>query len=152
MIRGFIDMEYSIGHTGRVILLKLNDDEDILESLESLALKEKIETGIFFVIGSLKEGSLVSGAKTEELPVIPLWHHLRNNHEVLGIGNIFKMEGRPKIHMHAALARGDQCLMGCLREKSKVFLVEEIMVFELLGIGALREKDMRTGLSMLRIR
>jgi len=152
MIKGFIDMEYSIGHTGRVILLKLNDDEDILESLESLALKEKIETGIFFVIGSLKEGSLVSGAKTEELPVIPLWHHLRNNHEVLGIGNIFKMEGRPKIHMHAALARGDQCLMGCLREKSKVFLVEEIMVFELLGIGALREKDMRTGLSMLRIR
>ena len=152
MIKGFIDMEYSVGHTGRVILLKLNDDEDILESLESLALKEKIETGIFFVIGSLKEGSLVSGAKTEELPVIPLWHHLRNNHEVLGIGNIFKMEGRPKIHMHAALARGDQCLMGCLREKSKVFLVEEIMVFELLGIGALREKDMRTGLSMLRIR
>jgi len=152
MIKGFIDMEYSIGHTGRVILLKLNDDEDILESLESLALKEKIETGIFFVIGSLKEGSLVSGAKTEELPVIPLWHHLRNNHEVLGIGNIFKMEGRPKIHMHAALARGDQCLMGCLREKSKVFLVEEIIVFELLGIGALREKDMRTGLSMLRIR
>jgi predicted DNA-binding protein with PD1-like motif len=145
-------MEYSVGHTGRVILLKLDEDEDILESIESLASKEKIDTGIFFVIGSLKEGSLVSGAETEELPVIPLWHHLRKNHEVLGIGNIFKMEGRPKIHIHAALARGDECLMGCLREKSKVFLVEEIIVFELLGIEALREKDMRTGLSMLRIR
>jgi predicted DNA-binding protein with PD1-like motif len=62
------------------------------------------------------------------------------------------MEGRPKIHMHAALARGDECLMGCLREKSKVFLVQEIIIFELLGMEALREKDMRTGLSMLRVR
>ena len=145
-------MEYSVGHTGRVVLLKLDEDEDILGSLESLASREKIETGIFFVTGSLKEGSLVRGAETEELPIIPLWHHFRNNHEVLGIGNIFKMEGRPKIHMLAALARGNECLMGCLREKSKVFLVEEIIVFELLGMEALREKDMRTGLSMLRIR
>jgi predicted DNA-binding protein with PD1-like motif len=145
-------MEYSVGHTGRVILLKLDEDEDVLESLESLASKEKIETGIFFVIGSLKESSLVSGAETEDIPVIPIWHHLKNNHEVLGIGNILQMEGRPKIHMHAALARGDECLMGCLREKSKVFLVQEIIIFELLGMEALREKDMRTGLSMLRIR
>jgi len=145
-------MEYSVGHTGRVILLRLDEDEDVLESLESLASKEKIENGIFFVIGSLKEGSLVSGAATEDIPVIPIWQTLKNNHEVLGIGNIMQMEGRPKIHMHAALARGDECLMGCLREKSKVFLVQEIIIFELLGIEALREKDMRTGLSMLRIR
>jgi predicted DNA-binding protein with PD1-like motif len=70
----------------------------------------------------------------------------------LGIGNIFQMEGQPKIHLHAALARGDECLMGCLRERSKVFLLEEIIIFELLGIEASCQKDVRTGLSMLRIR
>jgi len=43
-------------------------------------------------------------------------------------------------------------LMGCLREKSKVFFVQEIIIFELLGMEALHEKDMRTGLSMLRVR
>jgi len=145
-------MEYSVGHTGRVILLKLDENDDVLESLESLASREGIENGIFFVIGSLKEGSLVSGAATEDIPVIPIWHHLKNNHEILGIGNIFQMEGKPKIHMHAALARGDECLVGCLRGKSRVFLLEEIIVFELLGIEAFREKDLRTGLSMLRIR
>jgi predicted DNA-binding protein with PD1-like motif len=42
--------------------------------------------------------------------------------------------------------------MGCLRGKSKVFLLEEIIIFELLGIEAFREKDLRTGLPMLRIR
>ncbi len=144
-------MEYSVGHTGRVILLRLDEDEDILESLESLASKEKIDTGIFFVIGSLKEGSLVSGAETEEIPVVPIWHHLNKNHEILGIGNIFQIEGQPKIHLHAALARGDKVLMGCLREKSKVFLVEEIIIFELLGVEAIREKDERTGLRLLKI-
>ena len=72
-LQGRKDMEYSVGHTGRVILLRLDENEDVLGSLESLALKEKIETGIFFVIGSLKEGSLVSGAETEELPLVPIW-------------------------------------------------------------------------------
>lgn len=149
---GAIDMEYSVGQTGRVILLKLDENDDVLESLTSVASTEGIKNGIFFVIGSLKEGSLVSGAVTEDIPVIPIWHHLKNNHEILGIGNIFQMEGQPKIHLHAALARGDECFMGCLREKSKVFLLEEIIIFEFLGIEASCEKDVRTGLSMLRIR
>jgi predicted DNA-binding protein with PD1-like motif len=123
-----------------------------LESLESLASKERIETGIFFVIGSLKEGSLVSGAETDDMPIVPIWKHLKKNHEILGIGNIFQMEGQPKIHLHAALARGDKVLLGCLREKSKVFLLEEIILFELLGMEAFREKDVISGLSRLRIR
>jgi predicted DNA-binding protein with PD1-like motif len=123
-----------------------------LESLESLASKENIESGIFFVIGSLKEASLVSGAETDDMPIVPIWNHLQKNHEILGIGNIFQMEGRPKIHLHTALARGERVVMGCLREKSKVFLVEEIIIFELLDMEAFREKDMRTGLSMLKIR
>jgi len=41
--------------------------------------------------------------------------------------------------------------MGCLREKSKVFLLSEIVVLELLGIEALRERDERTGLALLKI-
>lgn len=145
-------MKYSVGHTGRVILLRLDEGEDVLESLESLASKENIESGIFFVIGSLKEGSFVSGADTDELPVIPIWHHLTNNHEVLGIGNIFQMDGQPKVHLHAAAGRGDRVRLGCVREKSKVFLVEEIIIFELLGVEAIRETDGRTGLTLLKIR
>jgi predicted DNA-binding protein with PD1-like motif len=145
-------MKYSVGHTGRVILLRLDGDEDVLESLESLASKENIESGIFFVIGSLKEGSLVSGAETDGMPIIPIWKHLQKNHEILGIGNIFQMDDQPKIHMHAALARGNEVYMGCLREKSRAFLIEEIIIFELLGIEAAREKDERTGLNLLKIR
>jgi len=41
--------------------------------------------------------------------------------------------------------------MGCLREKSKVFLLSEIVVLELLGIEAVRENDEKTGLSLIKI-
>ena len=144
-------MKYSIGHTGRVILVRLDEGEDVLTNLETIAVKESIQSGFFFIIGSLKKGSLVSGAEKEDIPVAPLWNHFENNHEILGIGTIFQMEGQPKIHLHAALGRKDELLMGCLREKSKVFLLSEIVVLELLGIEALREKDERTGLSLLKI-
>jgi predicted DNA-binding protein with PD1-like motif len=144
-------VNYSVGHIGRVIVLKLDDNEDVLASVESVVVKENIKSGLFFVIGSLKEGSVVSGAETDELPIVPMWLPIHENHEILGIGTLFQMEGHPKIHLHAALARKDDLLMGCLREKSKVFLLEEIVILEVSGVDAVREKDGRTGLSLLKI-
>ncbi len=145
-------MRYSIGTIARVIVLRLDDNEDVLASIETLASQENIASGIFFLIGSLKEGSIVSGAESDELPILPMWLHIDKNHEILGIGTLFHMDGQPKIHLHAALARKDHLLMGCLREKSKVFLVEEIVLLELSGIDAIRQKDPETGLSLLKIR
>ena len=37
-------MRYSVGHIGRVVVAKLEDDEDVLAALESLTEKEKKET------------------------------------------------------------------------------------------------------------
>jgi predicted DNA-binding protein with PD1-like motif len=93
----------------------------------------------------------VCGTETEDIPVIPLWNHFKNNHEILRIGTIFQMDDKSKIHLHAALARRNKVLMGCLREKSIVFLLEEIIIFELLGIEVSREKNGRTGLPILRL-
>ncbi len=145
-------MNYSVGHTGRVILVRLDEDEDVLSTLEALARKERIRNGLFFIIGNLKKGNLVSGAKREKIPILPLWNHFKKNHEILGIGTIFQMNGLPKIHLHAALGRGKKSQMGCLRDKSNVFLISEIIIFELLGLEALREKDGRTNLHLLKIK
>ena len=145
-------MKYSVGHTGRVILVRLDEDEDVLSTLEVLARKERIRSGLFFIIGNLKKGNLVSGAEREKIPILPLWNHFKKNHEILGIGTIFQMNGLPKIHLHAALGRGKKSRMGCLRDKSNVFLISEIIVFELLGFEALREKDGRTSLHLLKIK
>ena len=144
-------MQYSVGRIGRVVVLKLEDDEDILTSLQTLAQKERIETALFFVIGNLKKGSLVSGAERAEIPVVPIWQHFRTNHEILGVGTIFQMEAQPKVHLHAALVHGDELMAGCLREKSEVFLVAELVVLELLDISARRAKDEKTGFDLLKV-
>jgi uncharacterized protein len=144
-------MRYSVGNIGRVVVAKLEDDEDVLTALESLTEKEKIESALFFVIGNLKKGSLVSGAETEKIPVIPIWQHFTTNHEILGIGTIFQMEGKPKIHLHATLVHGDELLGGCLREKSEVFLVAEVIVLELLDVSAQRARDEKTGFTLLKV-
>ena len=141
-------MKYSVGRIGRVVVAKL---EDVLTALESLTEKEKIESALFVVIGNLKKGSLVSGAETEKIPVIPIWQHFSTNHEILGIGTIFQMEGKPKTHLHATLVHGDELLAGCLREKSEVFLVAELIVLELLDVSARRAKDEKTGFTLLKV-
>ncbi len=144
-------MNYSVGRIGRVVVAKLEDGEDVLAGLESLAEEEKIESGLFLILGNLKKGSLVSGAETEDFPILPIWQHFTHNHEILGIGTLFQMEGSPKIHLHAALVHGDELLGGCLREKSEVFLVAELIVFELLDVSAQREKDEKTGFALLKV-
>jgi predicted DNA-binding protein with PD1-like motif len=144
-------MRYSVGQVGRVVVAKLEDDEDVLTTLESLTEKEKIESALFVVIGNLKKGSLVSGAETEKIPVIPIWQDFTTNHEILGIGTIFQMEGQPKIHLHATLVHGDKLLAGCLREKSEVFLVAELIVLELQDVAARRARDEKTGFTLLKV-
>jgi predicted DNA-binding protein with PD1-like motif len=42
-------------------------------------------------------------------------------------------------------------LTGCVRGKSKVFLVIEAVVFELKGVKALKDIDPSTGLNLLNI-
>ncbi len=144
-------MNYSVGRIGRVVVAKLEDGEDVLAGLESLAERERIESGLFLLLGNLKKGSLVSGAERETFPILPIWQHFTQNHEILGIGTLFQMEGSPKIHLHAALVHGDKLRGGCLREKSEVFLVAELVVFELLDVSARREKDEKTGFALLEV-
>ena len=145
-------MKYTVGHVGRTFVMKLDDGEDVLGCLTSLAEKEKIQSALFFVIGNLKKGSLVSGAQTEKPPVVPIWQHFTTNHETLAIGTVFQMDGQPKIHLHATLVHEKDLLAGCLREKSEVFLIAEIIVLELLDVSASREKDEKTGFALLQIK
>ncbi len=144
-------MKYSVGRIGRVVVAKLEDGEDVLTSLEALAQKERIESALFFVIGNLKKGSLVSGAEKAEIPVLPIWQHFTTNHEILGIGTIFQAEGQPKVHLHAALVHGDELKAGCLKEKTEVFLVVELVVLELLDVSARRAIDEKTGFNLLKV-
>ena len=144
-------MNYSVGQPGRIFIVRLEEDEDLLASLGSLAEKEKIQSAVVLAIGNLKQGTLVCGARKKTLPVLPMRREFHRNHEILGIGTILRMEGKPKVHLHTALGRGREVITGCLQEKSKVFLISELVVLELLGVQVARERDNKTGFSLLKI-
>jgi len=97
------------------------------------------------LLGALKEAKFVTGPKESITPPEPVWSGFDDVHEILGIGNIFLKDGKPKIHLHAGAGRGDNLKLGCLRGESEVFMVVEAFVFELEGISARRIPDEEHG-------
>jgi uncharacterized protein len=138
-------MEYAKGRIGRVFTVRIDHGDDLILELIKLAELECIESAVFTLLGALKEGNLVTGPKESMRPPEPVWSGFDNVHEILGIGNIFLEDGKPKIHLHVGTGRGDSVKLGCLRGESEVFMVVEAFILELEGISARRVTDNEQG-------
>jgi len=145
------NMKYQTGKPGRVIVARFEDHEDVLGNLIALARNENIRAGIFYLIGGMREGRIVVGPETDQLPPKPVWKALGESHEVVGLGTIFWQGDEPKIHFHGAFGKKDQVKVGCLREKSETFLVLEAVIIEMEGITATRELDPASGMVLLKM-
>ncbi|HEW81333.1 MAG TPA: DNA-binding protein, partial [Nitrospirae bacterium] len=95
-------MKYQIGNTGRIVVAKFDDHDDVLNNLNEIAKKENIRSAVFWLVGGMREGRIVVGPETDELPPKPVWKELGESHELLGIGTIFWFNDEPKIHLHGA--------------------------------------------------
>jgi hypothetical protein len=144
-------MQYTSGKIGRIFLLKFRDDDVLIDELIKFAKKEKIKAATLVFIGALKKGNLVTGPKKPVIPPQANWVTFKNAWEVMGIGTIFTNKLGPQIHVHAAMGKKLNTLTGCVRKKSKVFLVIEAVVYELKGVKATKEIDPGTGLNLLKI-
>lgn len=131
-------MEYSKGNIGRVFTVRIDTGEDLLDELEGLSEKEEITSAFFILLGAVSGANLVVGPKENAIPPEPMWVNYSEPHEVMGIGNIFSEEGKPKIHIHSAAGRGDDVNIGCLRGESEAFMVLEVFIMEISGIDAKR--------------
>lgn len=144
-------MRYTKGTIGRVFLAKFDDGDILIDKLEDLARKEKIKAASLFFLGALKEGTLVTGPRKPVIPPAPNRVSFKDGWEVMGIGTIFTNKSGPQIHIHSSLGKKQRVLTGCVRGKSRVFLVIEAIVLELKGVRAGKDIDPRTGLNLLRI-
>jgi len=144
-------MRYQVGKTGRVIVARFEDKEDILENISTVAKKEGIRNAIFFLLGGIRQGKIVVGPETDEIPPTPVWSEINESHEVMGCGTIFWDEEEPKVHFHGAFGKKDMVKVGCLREISKTFLVLEAVIIEIEGINAKRKFDPKSGLTLLEL-
>ena len=144
-------MQYTQGNIGRIFLLKFEDDDILLDKLSGFVKKEKIKAATMVFIGALKKGDLVTGPKKPVIPPEANKVYFKDGWEVMGIGTIFTNKIGPQIHIHGSMGKKQKVLTGCVRGKSKVFLVIEAIVFELKGVKATKSIDPKTGLNLLKI-
>ncbi len=134
-------MEYSKGTCGRSFVVRFDHDEDFLESLKSLAKKENITTAWFWCLGAVKQTDIVTGPEKTEIPPVPMWHTIKEAHEVIAVGNISIMDGEPALHIHVGLGRGKETSFGCARKNSITYLTIECFIQEISDISFVRMKN-----------
>ncbi len=131
-------MDYRTGSVGRVLMIRLDHGDDLLENLQEIVLKEKIQSGWFQILGGIRHAGVVTGPKQPVMPPNPVWREVDEAREVVGSGSVFMDGDEPRIHLHAAMGHHGDTLTACIRKQTKVYLVLEVILFELSGIDVTR--------------
>jgi len=100
----------------------------------------------------MRKGKVVTGPENPTGKVVPHYEEFDDARELVGVGTLFLSEGKPSLHFHAGIGRGDTALVGCPRAGMSVYLVLEVVITELVGLEAKRAYDEGSGLSLLAVR
>ena len=144
-------MKYSEGKIGRVFVIRLEDGDEMPSCIERFAGEHKISVGQAILVGGIGSGEIVSGPrKNRELPIDPMLIPVDGVHEVVGVGVLAPdKNGKPSLHIHAALGRAGKTTTGCLRLGVKTWLVGEVILYEILGADVARLPDKASGFELL---
>ena len=144
-------MKYTRGQLGRAFVARLEDGESVYDAVEEIAGREGITAAAVLAVGGMRKGKVVTGPENPTGAVIPHYEEFDDARELVGVGTVFLNEGKPTLHFHAAIGRGDSALVGCPRAGMSVYLVLEVVIIELVGVAAERAYDAGSGLGLLRI-
>jgi predicted DNA-binding protein with PD1-like motif len=145
-------MRYSEARTGRLFVIRLETGDRLPDAIERFAAERGVARGYLVVLGGAEDGSrIVTGPEDgAALPPVPMIHRIAGVHEIAGVGTIFPdTQGKPSLHLHAALGRGGAAVAGCTRPGVGIWKVGEVVLVELLGTDARRVVDPDTGFSLL---
>jgi uncharacterized protein len=146
-------MKATEGKIGRVFIIRLEDGDKIPGSIERFAAEKGISAGQVIMVGGISGGQVVTGPRSsEQMPPEAMLLPVDGAHEVVGVGVLAPGEdGKPVLHIHAALGRSGQTLTGCLRPGVNTWLVGEVILYELLGMDVKRLMDKKSGFALLEI-
>jgi predicted DNA-binding protein with PD1-like motif len=144
-------MKACIGQLGRVFVIRLEDGDILPECIERFAESNGVSVGHAILIGGIGGGEVVVGPRrSHEMPPQPMLLPVDGAHEVAGVGVLAPDEdGRPVLHMHAALGRSGQTITGCLRPGVTTWLVGEVILYEVIGAQVTRVRDKKSGFALL---
>ena len=139
------------GQIGRVFVIRLEDGDVVPQCIERFAKEKGVSVGQAILVGGIGGGDVVVGPRrSEERPPEPMLLPIDGAHEEAGLGVLAPGEdGKPTLHIHAALGRAGQTITGCLRHGVATWLVGEVILYEILGTNVLRIQDKQSGFELL---
>ena len=139
------------GKIDRVFVIRLEDGDVVPQCIERFAEENGVSVGQAILVGGIGGGDVVVGPRrSEERPPEPMLLPIGGAHEVVGVGVLAPGEdGKPVLHIHAALGRAGQTMAGCLRHGVTTWIVGEVFLYEILGAKMVRIQDKQSGFELL---
>ncbi len=139
------------GRVGRVFVIRLEDGDVLPHCLEHFAQENGVLVGQVILVGGIGRGEVVVGPRQSDVrPPEPMILPIDGAHEVAGVGVLAPGEdGKPHLHIHAALGRSGNTTTGCLRPGVYTWLVGEVVLYEILDASAARVMDPQSGFTLL---
>ncbi|MFX0001185.1 MAG: PPC domain-containing DNA-binding protein [Candidatus Hodarchaeota archaeon] len=113
----------------RIIIGKVEPDEDLMDSIINIVKKHNIKSGIINAIGALKKftiGFFEIDSKNYKIETFN-----ENVELITCIGNVTYKDDEPVIHLHVSLGRKDYSVIGGhLGKPSIVSVTGEVSIFE----------------------
>ena len=144
-------MEYSVGQVGRVVVARLFEGEDLHSCIDQIAREANIRCASVLIVGGFRTSAVVVGPEQEKPQIVPRFTTFSGPGEVLGVGTLYWDDAGPRLHIHTAIGKDGENLVGCPRRDTKTFLILEITILEITGIEATRQFDPGSGMKLLRL-
>jgi len=130
---------------GNTIMLKLSDGEDLVPSVEAIAMKHRLENGtVLWGIGMVQDFEIgFFGPNGYEKTAF------RDRHELLALHGSIAMRADPKLHLHIAVGRPDHAVLGGHLFHARAAVVNEILLARFDAIKMNRVFNEKTGLREL---
>lgn len=145
-------MEYAVGNTGRVIVARLVEGEELYTSVKEIAKKENVRSAAVFITGGFRKADVVVGPAVEEPKIISQHRDFIGPGEVLGVGTLHWDEDGPNMHIHTAIGKDGEVMVGCPRGGANTFLILEVTIIEITGIDTKRVLDEKSGFKLLQLK
>ena len=146
-------MKSSEGRLGRVFVIRFEDGDILPECIERFAAEKGVTTGLVILVGGIGSGKVVVGPEnSEDRPPKPMVLPVSGVSEVAGVGVLAPGEdGKPVLHIHAALGRAGQTLTGCLRQGVTTWVLAEAILYEITGAQVKRVMSEDVGFNLLEV-
>jgi len=132
---------------GRVIVAKIEPNEDLFDAIKELIKKHKIKSGLINVIGALKQFTI--GYFNIEKKKYNFKTFDEDIELISCMGNIAFKDNEPIIHLHVSVGKDDYSIIGGhLSQPSVVSITAEVYIYE-INQTLTRANDPQFDLSLL---